>query len=293
MGGLRDELMELLTLPGLDPYAVIVVACMWEALYRILSIAIILVESIFPRSLILAGGDRVRLTQCGGSYAVALVHAVVMTCRSGAHLYDLRSAPPAVQFSTLNNLELSADAWAETAQGVERTNLLFAAWLLYDLAHVLWSYPSLGGVDMVAHHLGFLGASAVCGTHRILPFPFAWLLFGEISSIPLNLRFFFIATGRSDSRAMRATNTTFALLFLLARVVLYGWGLYHLFVHREAVLALAAPQASYGGAIIARPLLLLVLSLLGCGYILNLSWFDKVVKMARGIKVMRKKPKRA
>ena len=40
-------------------------------------------------------------------------------------------------------------------------------------------------------------------------------------------------------------------------------------------------------------LLLLVLSLLGCGYVLNLSWFDKVVKMARGIKVMRKKPKRA
>ena len=289
---LVEEIRELLELPGLDPYAVIVMACFWEALYRIVSILIVLIDAFFPALVVKGKGDSERLMKCGGSYAVALVHAAVMTYRAGHHFLALLPAPPRVQFATLSDLDVG-DEWVDIGQAVERTNLLFASWLLYDLAHVAWSYPQLGGADMVAHHAGFFGAACVCGIHRILPFPFAWLLLGEISSIPLNMRFFFIATGRSDGKAMRLTNITFAVLFFAARILLYGWGLYHLWTQRTAVLALATPHPKFGAAIIKRPLLLLVLSLLVCGYVLNLSWFEKVVKMARGIKIMRKKPKRS
>ena len=51
---------------------------------------------------------------------------------------------------------------------------------------VPWSYK--GGADVVAHHVLFALASYVCGSNRVFPWPLAWLIIGELSTLPLNLR---------------------------------------------------------------------------------------------------------
>lgn len=52
--------------------------------------------------------------------------------------------------------------------------MLFASFLLYDVAHVLAAFPRLGGADTALHHVGFLGCAYFNGSRRVLAFPFAW-----------------------------------------------------------------------------------------------------------------------
>ena len=99
---------------------------------------------------------------------------------------------------------------------------------MYDVSHVLLEYPRLGGMDVVAHHVLFALASYVCGSNRVFPWPFAWLIIGELSTLPLNLRWVLIQSGRGDTRLMKWTNRGFALSFFVGRVVVYGLGLLHL-----------------------------------------------------------------
>jgi len=186
------------------------------------------------------------------------------------------------QADTATQLAIAADIsspWYPAAAAAERTNVFFLSWLLYDLAHVVTCYPRLGGMDTIAHHLGFIGASLVCGSYRILPFPFAWLTTGELSSIALNIRWFLINSGRGDTAALQLAQVAFALLFFVTRVVLYGAGLAHLAWHRHLLFARVegAPLAA-----VPLPLLVVVLLLLCGGYALNMLWMSKIVKMARG-----------
>mmetsp|Transcript_41766 Transcript_41766/g.83801 ORF Transcript_41766/g.83801 Transcript_41766/m.83801 type:complete len:101 (-) Transcript_41766:512-814(-) len=96
---------------------------------------------------------------------------------------------------------------------------------------------------------------------------------GEISSIPLNVRWFLLTTGRRNSAALRAANSSFALTFFCCRVLAYGAGLLHL-------LTLRVELATLGGERVPMPLLVVVLALLVAGYGLNLMWFRKIVRMA-------------
>jgi hypothetical protein len=73
--------------------------------------------------------------------------------------------------------------WAAMLSAIEQTNHLFLSYLLIDLCHMLASFPRLGGFDMIAHHTVFITCSMVCGILRVLPFPFAWLILGELSTI--------------------------------------------------------------------------------------------------------------
>ena len=90
--------------------------------------------------------------------------------------------------------------------------MLFPSWLLYDLAHLLLSFPALGAADTVAHHAGFICASAICGAHRILPFAFGWLIVGELSSPLLNVRWLLIHAGRRRVAVLQRVNVGFARL---------------------------------------------------------------------------------
>ena len=65
---------------------------------------------------------------------------------------------------------------------------------------------------------------------------------------------------------MSVTNYTFAFLFVVLRVLLYGWGLYDFF--RTAPLITTAP----------RHLVNVVLALVTGGYALNLWWAKQIVE---------------
>jgi hypothetical protein len=129
---------------------------------------------------------------------------------------------------------------------------------------------------MIAHHVGFITAAFVCGSGRILPFPFAWLICGEVSSPFLNLRWYLKLLG-GDSLTMKVTNAVFALLFFVSRVVVYGLGLIHLVTHRAIWMGESLND-------VPPQLLLLVVSLLFGGYLLNLTWWSTVFRMGMGWK---------
>jgi len=238
----------------------------WEVLHRVLTL---LIGRAVGAGVVLPAGSSEKLRAQGASYAVSLVHASILSARGVWHVLSLLAAPTMAQLSIPD----AADGpFHAAAAATEATNIIFLSYLAYDLLHLLAAFPKLGGADTVAHHAGFIGASLVCGSHRILPFAFSWLVCGEISTIPLNARWFLLTSGRGESVALRATNLAFAGSFFLARILVYGLGLWHLWVSREALLGLER--------LVARPLLLLVIVLLVGGYGLNLVWMRKIFAMA-------------
>ena len=154
---------------------------------------------------------------------------LLLTClvTGVGHVAALVSAPPAVKLvnaaarGTTPELEAALD-------GIELTNHLFLSYLIYDLCHMVAAFPTLGGWDMMAHHTVFIICSGVCGTLRVLGFPFAWLIVGELSTIWLGVRWFLIKTGRGAERSMELSNVAFAATFFATRIVAYAAGLLEL-----------------------------------------------------------------
>jgi hypothetical protein len=76
---------------------------------------------------------------------------------------------------------------------------------------------------------------------------------------------------------LKVTNAVFALLFFVSRVVMYGFGLIHLVTHRAIWIEENLND-------VPQQLLLLVVSLLFGGYLLNLNWWSTVFRMGMGWK---------
>lgn len=209
-----------------------------------------------------------KLKRDGGSYATAMANALLMSYLGLTMTPRLWDAPEA----TKTIVEMSGD-WAPYTQQVREGATRFLAWLLYDLVHVAHSWPHLGGVDTVLHHAGFIAFSALCVGYAVCPFPGAWLSCGEVSSIPLNIRWFLINSGYGKSKALEWANLAFAFIFFLTRVVLY-WTCLHGFLTVEVPLLLSrgAPAGAVG----------IFSLLLSGGALLNAYWFVMIVDMATG-----------
>jgi hypothetical protein len=254
--------------PGLIWWEVLIVAACFEALY--LGLGVLFRHVATKKGVALDAKRKKAFARDGNSYAVSLLHATVVALRSLKHLYDLRDAPLWPKFNQLQYG--SPTPWAQGAAGVEPTNTIFLAFLLYDLVHVLREYPRLGSVDTIAHHLGFMVCATVCGYNRVFPWPFSWMAVGEVSTLPLNLRWFLINSGRGDTVLMKMTNTVFAFTFFVGRVVLFGLGLLHMWINREPWVL--GPCRRVAG-------LHFVVGLFVAGYLLNLMWFRKILQMGR------------
>jgi hypothetical protein len=112
-----------------------------------------------------------------------------------------------------------------------------------------------------------------CVVYGICPYAGTWLFCGELSTIPLNFRWFLIQSGKGDSTLMKVTNIVFASLFFLTRVVLYWSGLLE-FISSTMPLLFA-----HG---IPNHVLLLFGLLIPGGALLNAYWFALIFNMARG-----------
>ena len=253
--------------PGIILKEVAVAALCFEVLYRSLGAAFRRLAS--TQGVALDKKRRPTFARDGNSYAVSFVHASIVVVRGLQHLIQQYGAPLEAKF--LQRPYDSVNEWAAGAAAIEPTNTIFLAFLLYDVSHVLLEYPRLGGMDVVAHHVLFAAASYVCGSNRVFPWPFAWLIIGELSTLPLNLRWVLIQSGRGDTRLMTWTNRCFALTFFLGRVVVYGLGLLHLFRSWE-------PHVEE--ACLRVPGLRFVCALFVAGYGLNLVWFRRIVRVA-------------
>lgn len=102
-----------------------------------------------------------------------------------------------------------------------------------------------------------------------------WMFCGELSTVPLNLRWFLIKSGRGDTMLMDFTNKAFATLFFLTRVALYWSGLLE-FISSTMPLLFA-----YG---IPNHVLMLFGLLIPGGALLNAYWFFQILSVLKARK---------
>ena len=247
---------------GLDPKTVMKWAFAWELIYK--SSHRLINSQVSDAN--------AKMKRFGSSYVTAFLNAVVCTSLGVINLSWLLGAPEQRRYVMATE---TYDPWYNDTQSVRYSAYAFLGWILCDLIHVLLNFgpKKLGGWDTVAHHTLFAALVGSCIGYGTCPFAAAWLFCGELSTLPLNVRFLLINTGRGATAAMDATNKLFAASFFLVRVALYWWGLFDFLRHGPAqLLAHGAP-----GVLVAGVTTALVL-----GGALNFFWFTQIVKMAMG-----------
>ena len=245
----------------------IVVAILFEVSFR----AVKRYVTVMAPSLVTSSakeGAAATLSQFGASYANSFIHAAILTVRGVYHVTQVIAGPPTCQLQG-HSSECSA-----LADACMSTGAIFLGYLIYDSMHLVACYPNLGGLDTLAHHLAFILSTIICNTYLRMLLPFSWLLIGELSTLPLNVRWFLITSGRGATRAMTAVNVSFALSFFCTRILLYGAGLAHLWLSRSTLLSMTRPPPA--------GVLNVVLALLTVGFALNAFWFKRIVSMATG-----------
>lgn len=136
-------------------------------------------------------------------------------------------------------------------------------YLQWDLLWQLYHMDGYYDASSLIHHILYL---AVCHYNMQGYFfcrPFAWLVFGELSTIFLNRRWFYAASDRKESMGYIVSSVMFAVTFLSIRVALYTWGFFDIWKHKSIWLEL--PQG-----------IRFVVFGLHVGYVLNLFWGVKV-----------------
>lgn len=207
----------------------------------------------------------------GPAYVVSSVHALYACYKGYGHLSALMGAPDAVQ---LRNPE-PASEWFKPAMECIFTARAFTGYMVSDLAHVLLKFPRLGGADTVAHHFAFLTATVTAQVYKLMPFPFAWSLSTELSTIFLNQRWYLLKMGLEQSSITHYNNLAFASTFFFTRVVMYGAGIIRMW---KQLIASEDKDA---------PIVALATVMTG-GLLLNLLWFKSIIAIALG---KRTKPK--
>lgn len=239
---------------------VLLFAMCWEVMYQIVKLA-------------LKGSPHPKIKQLGASYFVAFLNAAI--CSFGG-LWAVMS----LLAGDFAGRMVVGDAQSPYWPGGPAGELVygwfahcFLGWLVYDVVHIAFWYPKLGGADTVAHHVGFVCLTCLGSSHRILPLPVAWLLVGEISSLPLNIRWFLIYSGRGATPALNLTNYVFGLSFLFVRVVVYWAGVYHLLMYLQP--ALVSPPYDCSPLVVNT-----ICFFIAAGACLNAYWMINIFKMA-------------
>lgn len=210
------------------------------------------------------------------AYAKSTVHALLVAARGWHHLFVLWNAPPAAKLQLLppsHPAYQGSPLWLPESEAVVFTNIIFAAYILSDLLHILAVYPTLGGADKVAHHIGFLAASLLSFGYQLGPFIIAWLLIGECSTPFLNVRWALIKTGHGGHWVFPYVERSFAGWFVFTRLGIYGTGLAHFC------------WMLWSGGPVLRPMwtMVFVLVLVVAGFALNMVWLSMIAAVvARG-----------
>jgi hypothetical protein len=165
---------------------------------------------------------------------------------------------------------------------------LFSAWLLYDLVAVVGAWRVLGSWETVAHHVGFMGASALLRGLYFAPWQATVCLCMEASTPFLNLCSLKEALGLSkSSAAVVGSFGAFALNFFVFRIVLLGGALAQLVARwADGPWLEAAPDAAALDAAratgglpppVPRWAPLALLALLIGAYAMMSLWFRRIV----------------
>ncbi|KAL6838589.1 hypothetical protein ACP4OV_031645 [Aristida adscensionis] len=102
-----------------------------------------------------------------------------------------------------------------------------------DLAMILWFYPSLGGREYVIHHMLSLVSVAyamLSGEGQLYTY---MVLISETTTPGINLRWFLDIAGMKHSKAYTVNGVAMFVTWLVARIILFIYLFYHIFIHYE------------------------------------------------------------
>ncbi|KAB1222146.1 Transmembrane protein 56-B [Morella rubra] len=142
-------------------------------------------------------------------------------------------------------------------------------YFLADLGMIFWLYPSLGGMEYVIHHS--LSGVAVAysmfsGEGQLYTF---MILISEITTPEINMRWFLDTAGMKRSILYLINGVLILFAWLAARIVLFGYMFYHVYLHYDQVIQL-------------HPFGYFLVFVVPSGLaIMNLIWFGKIL---RGLK---------
>ncbi|KAI5076167.1 hypothetical protein GOP47_0008232 [Adiantum capillus-veneris] len=143
-------------------------------------------------------------------------------------------------------------------------------YFISDLAMILWFYPALGGKEYVLHHLLSMSSLAMSVYSGQGHFYLYVVLFSEITTPFVNLRWYLSKAGMKNSSAYVLNGVLLFLGWLIARVLLFIYFFVHLYLHYDQVKQVFTIGFYY--LFIAPPALALM----------NLFWFYKVATDVEG-----------
>lgn len=135
-----------------------------------------------------------------------------------------------------------------------------------DLVMIIWTYPALGGMEYVLHHglsMFSIIQSLLIGQGQIYIF---MVLFTESTTPFVNLRWYLDVAGKKKSSLYTFNGIALFFGWLVARIVLFMYFFYHMFVHFDQVKEVY-PLGFY--TLLTVPPMLAMM---------NLFWFYKIAK---------------
>ncbi|MBA0741181.1 hypothetical protein Gogos_014351 [Gossypium gossypioides] len=108
-------------------------------------------------------------------------------------------------------------------------------YFLSDLAMIIWFYPFLGGMEYVLHHLLSVAGIAnpmLTGEGQVYTF---MVLISESTTPGINLRWYLDTAGMKRSRAYLINGVVMFVAWLVARILLFMYLFYHIYLHYDQV----------------------------------------------------------
>nr|GEY46366.1 transmembrane protein 56-B-like [Tanacetum cinerariifolium] len=136
-----------------------------------------------------------------------------------------------------------------------------------DLAMIIWTYPTLGGVEYFFHHGLSLFAIIQSLISGQVQFYILIVLFTEITTPFVNLRWYLDVANKKSSTLYMLNGLAMFVGWLFARIILFVYFFYHIYTHFDQVKLVYYPMGFYT--------LLLIPSAIA---LMNLLWFWKITK---------------
>ncbi|KAG0481430.1 hypothetical protein HPP92_011933 [Vanilla planifolia] len=187
---------------------------------------------------------------------MSTVHAIFITVMSLYLVFfsdtfsDQLKEPVTLRSSNISNFTLGVSA----------------GYFVTDLAMIFWLYPSLGGLEYVLHHslsLCSIAYAMFTGEGQLYTY---MVLISETTTPEINMRWFLDTAGMRRSSAYLINGVMMFLAWLVARILLFFYLFYHIYLHYNEVLQMHA----FGCFLV-----FMVPSVL---FIMNMMWFTKILK---------------
>ncbi|XP_031500824.1 uncharacterized protein LOC116264635 isoform X2 [Nymphaea colorata] len=139
-------------------------------------------------------------------------------------------------------------------------------YFISDLGMIIWSYPSLGGMEYVVHHLLSVVSVAYSMSSGEGQIYTLMVLISEMTTPCVNLRWYLDTAGMKKSRLYLLNGIMMFFTWMVARILLFVYMYHHMYLHYDQ----AEGISSFG--------FFLVLVVPFVLAIMNLMWFRKIIK---------------